>query len=80
VPDPDCDLARFAWSFLSLGWRQRWWRETDYGNRPGASRELVAVLHQRERVRKLVQKLPDDEWAKLEAYLQKVINKQEERT
>jgi hypothetical protein len=38
---------------------------------------MVAVLHQREDVLKLLQrKLPDDEWAGLKEYLQRVINKQ----
>jgi hypothetical protein len=78
VSDPDCELAHRVWPILSLGWRQRWWDETDYGGRPGASAELVAVLHQRADVLKLLQrKLPDDEWAGLEEYLQTVINKRE---
>jgi len=76
VSDPDCELAHRVWPILSQGWRQRWWDETAYGGRPGASQELVAVLHQRAGVLKLLQrKLPDDEWAKLEEYLQTVISK-----
>ena len=75
MSDPDCDLARQVWPLLSLHWRQRWWSETGYGYRAGASEELVAVLHQRASVLKLLQeKLPDDEWANLEEYLQRVIN------
>jgi hypothetical protein len=46
VSDPDCELARRVWPILSLGWRRRWWSETDYGDRPEASAELDAALHQ----------------------------------
>jgi len=58
VSDPDCELANRVWPVLSLGRRQRWWSETNYGGRPEASAELVAVLHQRERVLKLAEEAP----------------------